>query len=158
MAPGDAPSVRPAATARRQISPCNLVERSEDRHRRSDILRTSEHLVSLDPRIHVATEQVAHRRLCAVRQQVDAQVGSADVVGFLHDQTAAFVEARGRTREGEGDEQAQQRKYGTVDGAGAGQRTIGIGDPSAVRFVSDIEGSSSMPANKASETSEVSQV
>ena len=104
------------------------------------MLRIPEHLVCLDPRVHVAAEQVAHRRLCAVRQQADAQVGSTDVVGFLHDQTAAFIEARGRAGEGEGDEQAQQRKYGTVDGAGASLRTIGIGDPSARADLStDIE-------------------
>jgi hypothetical protein len=62
------------------------------------------------------------------RQQVDAQPRRADVVGLLRDQVAALLEARGRSRERERDQQTEQGEDRALGGAEArGERVLVLG-------------------------------
>jgi hypothetical protein len=48
------------------------------------------------------------------REEVDAEVSGSNVVGFLKDQLATSVEARGGAGKREGDDEARQAKNGAV--------------------------------------------
>jgi hypothetical protein len=60
--------------------------------------------VDLDPRIQVAPKTLAQRRLKVSRQQVEPEVGSADIVGLFDDQLPARVKSRTRSGECKSDE------------------------------------------------------
>src|SRR5882724_2551116 len=60
--------------------------------------------VHLDPRIQVTPKTPAQRRLKVSREQVEPEVGSANIVGLLDDQLPSRVKSRTRSGEGKSDE------------------------------------------------------
>jgi hypothetical protein len=60
--------------------------------------------VHFDPRIQVAPETLAQRRLSVSRKQVEPEVCGANIVGLLDNQLPPRIESRARTGEGKSDE------------------------------------------------------
>jgi hypothetical protein len=76
-------------------------------HRRVEV---GQHAVHGEAGVDVVTEHLPDGRLVVGCEQVDAEVGGADGVGFVGDEAPARVEARRGAREGERDQQSEQRE------------------------------------------------
>ena len=81
------------------------------------------------PRVEVSAEEIADRRPRAFRQQVDPEPGRADGIGLLGDELSPRIEAGGRSRERERDDEAEQGEDRPVDGPRAASLAAPLHQP-----------------------------
>ena len=71
--------------------------------------------VDLNARIQIAAKTVTQAGLSLNGQDIETQIGGPDRVHLLDDQVAPGIQARGRARKRECDDQAEQPENGAID-------------------------------------------
>lgn len=89
----------------------------------------AEALIEGNPFIDILTELLTHRRLELGGQEVDAEVGRPDFVGFLDDQVAALVQSLRCPREGECHQQPEQGEERAFDRSQPGTIVLPVALP-----------------------------
>jgi hypothetical protein len=85
----------------------------------SDSHDIGSHAIGLEPTVDVLAKFFFERAPRRFREEIDPKVRRADLVGLLHDEVAAMVEATGRSRKRKRNHQSHQAEHCSVRGAQA---------------------------------------